>query len=744
MMVFRFLAVCVFLAAPSLSIAQVTPEPICGTPIVSDPSLIEKAWRNTLARYPGLQEQVRQELLRKASLELVLGVVDTFWVYNFVSTQFDRVPAELRAIGTRSYVWVSLEELQNQHVDSLVVGEIEEALESRTPPASRDSTQGIVELGRQFFGNPPNVDQSWVKGTGDGRTHFLLCDIKDGWSPGESYVAGFFFSIDVDPSSNFSENSNRRDMLYIDTYPGVFLNDVRTTGRVLGTVAHEFQHLIHWNYDPREIEFFNEGLSEYASYVCGYGLRSPGGYFANPNVPLLEWASTIADYSRSALWTLYLAEQFGDAFIRNFTQDPNRSTAGFQSSMMTMGLDRSLSRTVTDFHVANFVQDRSAGVAYGYDDSQAFAGRPRLLKNTFGSTASGSRSGLRPMAADYMRFFAAETLRTTISPTAGTLLMSGVQYRDDQTTVVDVAASSSFESVFASSARSELLLVITNSSTIGDAGYTYTAEGAPRESAVLELLNDDGVSQYPPYAFFNPNDTAFVVFEGVDGGKVDSVALWFQSTGIVRLLLRDANPNYDLGTSPLRGLGGAPRMSGQPVSLTVTDTGFMKTVVDLRSRNISSSPDFVVQVIYDATAPNPLLRRDTSQSVLRSFLSLQAQPTPGRIMYASFGDFYVRAFLSPGTPPPLVVLPDRFVLFQNYPNPFNASTIVSYDLPERTRVRLSVFDLLGREVAVLKDAEEDADRYLVEFDGSRLASGVYFYRLKTPAFSQTKKMILIR
>jgi photosystem II stability/assembly factor-like uncharacterized protein len=82
--------------------------------------------------------------------------------------------------------------------------------------------------------------------------------------------------------------------------------------------------------------------------------------------------------------------------------------------------------------------------------------------------------------------------------------------------------------------------------------------------------------------------------------------------------------------------------------------------------------------------------------------------------------------------------------FSTYPNPFNPSTTIAYDLPKAGRVSLRVFDLLGREVAVLKDGFVEAGSHRVTFDGSSLASGIYFARLDAGAFSQTKKLMLLK
>ncbi|MFZ1081908.1 MAG: T9SS type A sorting domain-containing protein [Candidatus Kryptoniota bacterium] len=88
--------------------------------------------------------------------------------------------------------------------------------------------------------------------------------------------------------------------------------------------------------------------------------------------------------------------------------------------------------------------------------------------------------------------------------------------------------------------------------------------------------------------------------------------------------------------------------------------------------------------------------------------------------------------------------PTIFDLNQNYPNPFNPSTTINYQLPATRFVTLKVYDVLGREVATLVNEKENAGSYAVKFDGSRLASGVYFYQLQAENFSQTKKLILLK
>jgi len=92
--------------------------------------------------------------------------------------------------------------------------------------------------------------------------------------------------------------------------------------------------------------------------------------------------------------------------------------------------------------------------------------------------------------------------------------------------------------------------------------------------------------------------------------------------------------------------------------------------------------------------------------------------------------------------------PKEFILSQNYPNPFNPTTKIAYSIPSNElndlKVKLSVYNILGQQVAVLVNSFQNAGNYEVEFDASNLSSGAYLYRLSAGSFVQTSKMILMR
>ena len=85
-----------------------------------------------------------------------------------------------------------------------------------------------------------------------------------------------------------------------------------------------------------------------------------------------------------------------------------------------------------------------------------------------------------------------------------------------------------------------------------------------------------------------------------------------------------------------------------------------------------------------------------------------------------------------------------FALGQNYPNPFNPTTTIRFALPVEQRVRLVVYDLLGREVCTLIDGTVAPGEHRIEFGGTGLSSGVYLYRLATSTFAQTHTMVLLK
>jgi hypothetical protein len=96
-----------------------------------------------------------------------------------------------------------------------------------------------------------------------------------------------------------------------------------------------------------------------------------------------------------------------------------------------------------------------------------------------------------------------------------------------------------------------------------------------------------------------------------------------------------------------------------------------------------------------------------------------------------------------------VPIPKQYKLYQNYPNPFNPTTEIRFDLPEKTRIELRIYNILGQQVATLADEIRNAGAYQILWDGKSasdipVASGMYIYQLKCDKFVDAKKMVMIR
>jgi hypothetical protein len=89
-------------------------------------------------------------------------------------------------------------------------------------------------------------------------------------------------------------------------------------------------------------------------------------------------------------------------------------------------------------------------------------------------------------------------------------------------------------------------------------------------------------------------------------------------------------------------------------------------------------------------------------------------------------------------------IPETYKLMQNYPNPFNPSTKIKFQLPKQGFAKIEVFDEMGRSVKTLLNENMQAGNFEVDFNAENIPSGVYFYRLSTKEFSDTKKLILIK
>ena len=147
----------------------------------------------------------------------------------------------------------------------------------------------------------------------------------------------------------------------------------------------------------------------------------------------------------------------------------------------------------------------------------------------------------------------------------------------------------------------------------------------------------------------------------------------------------------------------------------------------------STYTEFVANITYfDASVP------DTC--IISIIIASGGSQVPGSAFVIDDLSFGSTSAVDDGRPD----LPKAFDLAQNYPNPFNPTTNVRFTIVNRQLTVVKVYDVLGREVATLVNEVKEPGTYTVQFDGSNLASGVYFYRLSAGSYLATHKMILMR
>jgi hypothetical protein len=361
--------------------------PISGTPLLREQ-------KRLLLRDYGPPAKALAELDAKATIRAdILGQSVDFWAFDFGTQQFYQTTATCRDItqltsGFFLFIYV------------------EDAEFTRDPGRYSSSTLAgirtqyintILPTETLYFGNPPS-----------GNFTLLLMDIRD--SGGDTFISGYFDSRNEINTSN-SNFSHHQHMIYMDSKEGD-----PTSISFFGTLAHEFQHFIHFSYDPNEETWVEEGLSGLARYVCGYGHQSShvNAFGLAPTTSLTFWQDELANYGATYLFTLYLNEQYGGGNTNKTTKlivaNTGTGIAGINSALFLKGYQVTVNDVLKRWVVANYLNNSSiSGGIYGYQASFSAAGilNPPgniQVSSTIGTYPASGSGTTNPYAADYVKF----------------------------------------------------------------------------------------------------------------------------------------------------------------------------------------------------------------------------------------------------------------------------------------------------------------------------------------------------
>ena len=341
----------------------VTPEPQ-GTPESAAPDEDADTGVSTGPNYamdPAMVELPERDL-RQLALALKSGVTDIpevvnptpptydvgdtaeFWVSNSDTQEHFKIRAVLRYMTPHVYMWVE----EGVRLDQGDLEASAERFETATYPTNRE-----------FFGS------EWTPGV-DNDPHLSILHARGLGSN----VAGYYSSAD-EFSRLVNPYSNEREMFYISadqmSKPNSSFYD--------GTLAHEFQHMIHWANDRNEDSWVNEGMSELAGFLNGY---DPGGadlaYAQVPDTQFTTWADpslgNIEHYGASYLFMAYFLDRFGEDLTKAVVSSPRNGIAGFNEALEQAGRPERFDDIFADWVVANYLDRPEAAPAgdYGYSE----------------------------------------------------------------------------------------------------------------------------------------------------------------------------------------------------------------------------------------------------------------------------------------------------------------------------------------------------------------------------------------
>ncbi|NBB85410.1 MAG: T9SS type A sorting domain-containing protein [Bacteroidetes bacterium] len=702
-----------------------------------------------------------------------LGERRTFKAFNFLEEEREELPFVLEMIGSAVRIWVEGPPVLPPATRRAALDSLRRALEEATPAASVDPAQGIIANSQALIGAPPNVD-------GDGVLDVLLLNIRDAFDPETNprFIAGF-----VDPA-DLTDTGNARDVLYLDDRA---IRAAGTTSRtltdVLATAAHEYQHLIHLNYDRRELTFVNEGLSEWNEVLNGYRPRRMV-YLGDPgqlNVPLLRWsgrgsAAVLFDYQRAGLLTSYFARRLGPEQTGSITRDPARGIDGYRNAARTAG--PAWRDVLLDFHTANILNDPRSDPRFGYDDPR-FAGVGAAAATTTDGRLARGREGRVPMepgGVRYLQWSRVRDLELTLEG-PGALDARLVATSDSRSTERRLVPG--FTETL-DGAYDTVHLIATHSDTEGlpftaryaaswTAGAFFAADSLQFDNgqpeAFIRAETNHGADAEILTRLRNPNPRAaflatvelplyfFSQFSNEDAPPPDTEQPF---TLVVREVAPDGSPGAALFTRTTTDPRPATPASGRLLrfrSIDLTDDqAAMEALPEtffIGFRDVPETPNAVVYpTSIDSTQNRSYVGTPGAFARLwdtriprgggedSSPLSLEGTFLPVRA-----------AFFRPTDDPPVLrdrALPSRPAILANAPNPFTHTTTLRYELPDDQPVHLSVFDVRGRRIAVLRDEVQLAGPHSVTIDGSAWGSGVYVVQLRTGGHTVDHSIVLVR
>lgn len=276
------------------------------------------------------------------------------------------------------------------------------------------------------------------------------------------------------------------------------------------------------------------------------------------------------------------------------------------------------------------------------------------------------------------------------------------------------------------------LFLVNHDGTLAN-GFPVTSSGVVRSSPSLADLDEDGA----PEILFGSNDGNLYVFDH-NGDLLPGYPVNTGGTITAQVVVGDMNGDSSANTIVVTGSGqihcyyGAgnyiPNFPiGPEIPAQITATPALG--------NLDGDLDLEIVVGLRTTNQNLLVIDYKANAITAGLI----WPNFGKDIWRSHS--YTDVVTSVSENPDI---PDEFKLLQNYPNPFNAITVIGFNIPSTSRVRLEIYDILGRRIETVLDKTLPAGYHELKWDAENRSSGIYFYRIKSGDQASTRRMLLIK
>ncbi len=397
---------------------------------------------------------------------VAVGDTKTFWSWDLsvMPPQWIQAPATCRAVGDSCYIFVA-DDQWNVHMSQENVDTVLLHFEHHT---LADPTKGIVQLDVEHFGEIPDEI--------DGDRHVYIFYSALGSYNGIAFD-GYFSAYNQMTDSlaqTLGAHSNEVEMFYMTCWPLAPASPQR-----LSVLAHELEHMIHWNADEDEDIWVDEGCAEVAMWL--YGLPDEiSGFPSNPDNNLLHWGQQWSDYIQTYLFMMFIMEHYGGAqTIKNIVADTLNSVSGIESALSYSGYPGTdFNSLFTDWTIANFLDDTLyCGGRFGYFllDIPPFA---RTSHSSYPVNAAGKT--VNPWGTDYILFSGGNDLTYIFDGADNTAFSIGAVLILNETDSVffpEPDSGNSLELYLAGfgSQYDKVLISVSRTCSLGSNDYSYWA-----------------------------------------------------------------------------------------------------------------------------------------------------------------------------------------------------------------------------------------------------------------------------